>query len=132
MKVEGNTLFFRVSFDYNDKVKPASYKYNIEDVYDDNGDNLICSNDYLEFPGVINDKDGYVNIRKNRSGKSPIAGVIKSNEIFYYTPSRKSKWWKVYLHNGGKCVGYIHESKIRSYRNCPIDIKRIMEKQMTC
>jgi len=69
--------------------------------------------EYLLLPGVINDKDGYVNIRKEPNINSEIVGKITTKEIFSFTPDIEKDWWRVHL---GEITGFVHKSRItRSY-----------------
>lgn len=58
---------------------------------------------------VINDPDGFVNIRTAPAASSAIAGVIKDGEIFTVTPAETS-WWTV--RTSGGVTGYVHKSRI--------------------
>ncbi len=113
-------LFYRISVERPD---PCF----VLDVYDSNGVNLLYHNDYLRFPAIINDPEGYVNIRQNKYSHSRIVNKIKNRQIFFYTPSTFSKWYQVYLKDGGKCCGYIYRTKILPYESCPKNIRKQME-----
>ena len=58
---------------------------------------------------VINDPDGFVNIRTGPANTTAIAGVIRDGEIFTVTPGSKA-WWPVRTTNG--TTGYIHKSRV--------------------
>ncbi|MFY7670794.1 SH3 domain-containing protein [Tenacibaculum sp. MEBiC06402] len=61
--------------------------------------------------GIINDPDGYVNIRLEKSNKSEIIGVLKTNEYFSYFPNKESNWWVIENEKG--MIGYVHKSRIK-------------------
>ncbi len=65
---------------------------------------------------IINDKDGYVNIRESRSITSRIVGKIKNDSIFSYDESDKSDWVRVYPQDAevesGGTAGFVHKSRI--------------------
>jgi hypothetical protein len=65
---------------------------------------------------IINDPDGYVNIRKFRSVTSRIVGKIYNYEVFDYDESDKSEWVRVYKQTiedeSGGSVGFVHKSRI--------------------
>lgn len=59
---------------------------------------------------IINDKDGYVNVRENADIKSKIIGKQYEDDIFYSVKSKDNDWYEVYLENGA--TGYVHGSRI--------------------
>ena len=59
--------------------------------------------------GIINDADGYTNIRKEASTKSQIIGRILKNEYFFYE-EYNSRWCKITKQDNTK--GFIHKSRI--------------------
>ncbi|MEQ8715661.1 MAG: hypothetical protein RIC80_21770 [Cyclobacteriaceae bacterium] len=68
---------------------------------------------YLKLLGIINDPDGYTNIRSGRSATASVVSRITESQLFYYTPSTMSNWWKVT--NIEDCSsGYMHKSRIQS------------------
>ena len=73
----------------------------------------------LKFPAIINDPDGYVNIRKEPNVKSEIVAKIKLNELFFYTLMPKTDWYPVYYDDDGPCIGYIHKSRIKTFEDFP-------------
>mgnify|MGYP001964620301 FL=1 len=58
---------------------------------------------------VIDDPDGYTNVRAQASGQSSIIGRVESGTSFQTHP-QNSDWWKVQI--GGNRIGYIHRSRI--------------------
>lgn len=65
--------------------------------------------------GIINDSDGYTNVRLERTTDSKIIGKYFSYRPFEFTPNN-SNWVSVKLDNGQ--TGYIHKSRIREITNC--------------
>jgi hypothetical protein len=66
---------------------------------------------------VINDKDGFVNVRKEKSANSAIVGKIYDDNIFVYDYEDHSDWIKIYRQkpktNGEYAIeGYIHKSRL--------------------
>jgi hypothetical protein len=61
--------------------------------------------------GIINDPDGYVNIREGKSISSKVTGKIVDKEEFLYWENKNSDWWKVMTHN--LVEGYVHKSRIK-------------------
>jgi hypothetical protein len=76
-----------------------------EHVYSPEGE-LLTGN-----TGIINDPDGYVNVRKERDAKSEIICRILQNEKFLYWPASHSNWWSVKTKDGKS--GYVHKSRIK-------------------
>ncbi len=67
--------------------------------------------------GVINDPDGYTNIRSNEGTDSKVVGELKEGDSFLYYADEKSSWWKVTTtpHFGKPIEGYVHKSRIQPY-----------------
>ncbi len=78
-------------------------------------------------PGIINDSDGYVNIREKPSVKSKIVGRINKDELFYFIPVSGTEWYQICWEEGNPPVGYIHKSKITKYNDFPPKIKEIVK-----
>jgi hypothetical protein len=62
--------------------------------------------------GIIQDPDGYVNIRANRSIKSKILGTIKEGEIFKYW-EQSGNWYIVQTDKGVR--GFVHKTRIKEH-----------------
>jgi hypothetical protein len=103
-------------------------------IYDSDGQSIDIeqteSYHYLINPATVRDKDGYVNVRAERSLSSKITNTIKVGEVIYYTPSVKSSWWRVYKDHGNKFLGYVHKSRIQTYEFCSPEVKRRIEHAM--
>jgi len=65
---------------------------------------------YAKKQGVINDPDGYVNIRKEMNAQSKILGRIDRNEVFTYWQLSGSGWCIVRTQNG--VLGYMFSNRI--------------------
>lgn len=60
---------------------------------------------------VINDPDGYTNVRSSQGINFPILGVIKLGEKFYAKANKANDWWQVKTQSG--LIGYVHKSRIQ-------------------
>lgn len=76
---------------------------------------------------IVNDKDGYVNIRKTESVNSKIIGKLKNGEIVHsYEDDNKSNWITVDFFINSKNdfkTGYIYKDRLLNlydYENIPI------------
>ncbi len=67
-----------------------------------------------KFIGIINDSDGYVNIRAEKTSNSKIVGKIEEGYKFYYDKDLSENWWAIETELGGK-KGYVHKSRISNY-----------------
>jgi len=78
---------------------------------------LVFSMTSYAFNGkaVIEDSDGYVNVRAGRSSKDSVIARIENNEWFHYATDCSGDWWKV-MTQGGK-QGYVHKSRIKPFRS---------------
>ncbi|MEP4534742.1 MAG: SH3 domain-containing protein [Cyclobacteriaceae bacterium] len=71
-----------------------------------------ASNVYkTERYAVINDPDGYTNVRKEPSSKSGIVTRVDENQVFIYYPSPKASWIEVLINN--ETTGFMHKSRIK-------------------
>ena len=73
----------------------------------------------LKFPAIINDPDGYVNVRKEPNKNSEIVAKISTNEIFFFTLMPETDWYPVYFQKSTLSVGYIHKSRIKTVEGFP-------------
>lgn len=83
----------------------------------------------LKRPAIINDPDGYVNVRKKGAINHPVTGKILKGKVFYYTPIGNSNWYPVYEKETSSIWGYVHKSRILEYKDFPEDIKDKVKKQ---
>lgn len=76
----------------------------------------VNAQDASEFKkAVINDPDGYTNVREGKSVSYAIIAKIYENEVFYAYPSTTSDWYPVITYDGIK--GYVHNSRISFFNN---------------
>ncbi len=65
---------------------------------------------------VINDKDGFVNVRKDGNIQSPIVGKLLLDDVFSYDDESKSNWVEIIKQyedeNHPELTGYISKSRI--------------------
>jgi hypothetical protein len=66
---------------------------------------------------VINDPDGYTNIRSSpRSDGKNIIGIVKSGQEFKAYPEAGAEWWRVSVpsqsKNSPSIIGFMHRSRI--------------------
>lgn len=61
--------------------------------------------------GVINDPDGFSNLRAKPGTDAAIVAKIPAGQVFEFKGDERSAWWKVTLGSGKK--GYLHSSRIR-------------------
>ncbi len=78
--------------------------------------------------GIINDPDGYTNIRNGQGSNFEIIGKIEESYQFKYYPNEQSNWWaiKTIPSYGTQIEGFVHKSRIQPYYpetsiicNCP-------------
>jgi hypothetical protein len=63
----------------------------------------------FSIEAVIQDIDGYTNIRAQPNGQSAVIGRVEMGESFQTHP-QNSEWWKVKM--GSDRIGFIHRSRI--------------------
>lgn len=88
---------------------------------------LIYSTKVFSQYGIVEDKDGYVNIRSEQSAKSRIIDTLHSGRILYilFLDEQKGDWLDCSFARKGKNVsGYIHKSKVKLLTS----FKKIKEK----
>jgi len=77
---------------------------------------FLCLFTRAQDYAIINDKDGFVNVRKDANPKSEIIGKLYSKDIFLYDTESEtpSKWIKVYKQQPKNYLlqGYVYEDKI--------------------
>jgi hypothetical protein len=66
-----------------------------------------------ESRGVIDDPDGFVNVRASGSAEAAIVARVKEREPFKFECEEKAEWCKVTLQSG--VSGWMHGSRIRLY-----------------
>lgn len=63
--------------------------------------------------GVIDDPDGYVNLRKDPQPNAPVIAKVKSDEPFSFERKENETWCKVKLASGQS--GWMHYSRIKLF-----------------
>ena len=66
-----------------------------------------------EFRGVIDDPDGYVNLRKDKRADAPVVTKVKAGERFEFQKKEHDDWCHVKLESG--MGGWMHCSRIKLY-----------------
>ncbi len=82
---------------------------------EDKGD---TSTKYLTRLAIINDPDGYTNVRDKEGQEAQVIGKIRKDQLFYYTPNYYSNWWRIKSIEGS-LQGYMHCSRIEPYGKLP-------------
>ena len=72
---------------------------------------------FAQKSGIINDPDGYTNIRSGPGTNFEIVGKINEGEGIVYWQNEDSNWWKVRknLHGGESIMGFVHRSRLQPY-----------------
>ena len=73
--------------------------------------NSTSKNDFEGQPAVVNDPDGYTNIRSGEGTNYNILGVVYEGEVFYAIRNNNNDWWRIKTKNG--IIGYMHKNRIR-------------------
>jgi len=63
---------------------------------------------------IINDPDGYTNVRNGPGPNFSILGIVRDGEIFEVSINKNSEWWVV--KSKGGLSGYMHRSRIKLYK----------------
>ena len=71
---------------------------------------------------VINDPDGFTNVRSGPNKDFSIIDTLHKDDFFYFNFEGNSEWVKVTAYTGRQIDGFIHKSKIQSVEN--LDIKK--------
>jgi hypothetical protein len=64
----------------------------------------------FKLRAVIDDPDGYTNVRSGKSGSSSVVAIVRSGEEFV-TFQQAGDWWQVRTSSG--VVGYMHATRIK-------------------
>jgi hypothetical protein len=64
-----------------------------------------------EVEAVIDDPDGYTNIRSGQGTQHSIIVRVNEGEVFYVIPQQSKDWWPVRTKDNK--YGYMHRSRIR-------------------
>ncbi|NJM16223.1 MAG: SH3 domain-containing protein, partial [Bacteroidales bacterium] len=117
----GKTIYFYL----NGYIDEPVY---ITNIFLCNGESLLNKIDKtgqseLKRVAVINDKDGYTNVREEPYGEAKILWVVSEGEKFYFTPNSDKNWWKVESYDGQK-KGYMYQNRISPIGKQPVDLYR--------
>ncbi len=66
-----------------------------------------------KYRGVIDDPDGYVNLRKEPQPDAPVVTKVKAGEPFSFQRKENETWCEVKLSSG--VTGWMHYSRIKLY-----------------
>ena len=66
--------------------------------------------DIFRLTAVIDDPDGFTNLRSQKSASSQVVARVDQGEPFY-TYTQDGNWWQVMTRDGK--VGYMHVSRIK-------------------
>lgn len=69
--------------------------------------------DVQQHRGVIDDPDGYVNLRKAPQADAPLATKVKAGDPFSFERKENETWCKVKLDSG--LTGWMHYSRIKLF-----------------
>lgn len=97
------------------KLEPKAFKTTEKIVLEKDNVNGIKENIRTFKIGVIRDKDGYTNIRKEENSSSEILGKIFENEYFFYKKTKTKNWCEIKTLKGK--IGYIHSSRVHENTN---------------
>lgn len=77
--------------------------------------NIFCSLTLLAANklAIINDPDGYTNVRSGRGTNFKVVDTLFAEDFFYFEPADKSGWSKVSAWKGKQIEGFVHKSKIQ-------------------
>jgi hypothetical protein len=83
-------------------------------VGDDEVDTNKSEDEAVHQAALINDPDGYTNVRAMPDGKAKIVAKIVDGEKFYFDEVLGSNWVKVYrsADAAAECIGYMHNSRV--------------------
>ncbi|UOY07777.1 SH3 domain-containing protein [Muricauda sp. SCSIO 64092] len=79
--------------------------------------------------GIIKDKDGFTNIRSDKSNKSEVIGKIFDKEHFTFFENDDSNWWIIETENGQ--IGYLHKSRVSFVKNGYVQNGKLTNKNVS-
>jgi tetratricopeptide (TPR) repeat protein len=74
---------------------------------------FLAMADVSQFRGVIDDPDGYVNLRKEKRADAPVITKVKAGEVFQFKKKEGEDWCQVKLKSG--VSGWMHHSRIKLF-----------------
>lgn len=66
--------------------------------------------EFFRLTAVIDDPDGFTNLRSQKSASSEVVARVNQGEQFFTYP-QEGRWWQVMTSDGK--VGYMHVSRIK-------------------
>lgn len=75
---------------------------------------VMAGSESVHQAAIINDPDGYTNVRAQPDGKAEVVAKIVDGERFFFDEVPSSKWVKVYRTADAKAesIGYMHSSRV--------------------
>ena len=86
---------------------------NVESISDSNDKEVNTHQKEQRIAMVINDADGWTNIRSAMSSNASIVDKVYEGTVFYITYTNNSKWCKFYWNETGPSAGYIYKKYIK-------------------
>jgi uncharacterized protein YgiM (DUF1202 family) len=68
-------------------------------------------------PAIINDSDGFTNVRSGPGIDFDVIDTLFSEDFFYFKLENNSDWAKVTAWKGRQIEGFIHKSRIQEVKN---------------
>ena len=87
---------------------------NVESISDSNDKEENTPQKEQRIAMVINDADGWTNIRTAMSSSATIVDKVYDGTVFYITYTNNSKWCKFYWNETGPSAGYIYKKYLRT------------------
>lgn len=78
--------------------------------------------------GLINDPDGYTNLRDSTATNYPVVQKLFENQLFRYWPTSERTWWKVKTLDSCN-IGYMHKSRIKPFNLLEGEVSEDLKKQ---
>lgn len=70
---------------------------------------------------IIEDPDGYTNVRAGKGTQFKVVGKIIDGQIFYHDGLLEDSWYPVYVRNEDEYLeGFVHKSRIRELKSLPV------------
>lgn len=76
---------------------------------------LLPNLSFCQEFAIIQDKDGFSNVRKEPNLKSEIAGTIKNDELIFVFDNEENKNW--FMVESSKITGFVHKSRVNRLKS---------------